>query len=462
MKTSPISSTEFSKFKEYYIKECKECGICFKNCFAYTNTEYPIHKNLKSLFKSNLDKKNVKRIKKFLNSCLYCKSCENSCKNELDLSVRLAAIKFELFKIDRKYTWLPHNIPSIFGKFVNGRRLAYLLRNLNNYLIPWKNREKFDKYRVPKTRDVIFFTGCGIQMLEDQYYTILEILIKLDINFGLIEGSFDKPVCCGAELIEYGQFEHGIYLLNNLFDEITKFNTKKVMVYCATCYYGLKKLAPQFIEDFDLEIIYAADYIAELLRKEENKELLNTLSVKSNIITIHDSCHLAQSGDTSSIRNLLSILPKISMSEMKHNKQNSICDLYCIIRELDNPLKLILKKDIMPIIDEAVESNADVLCSLCPGCHAFLTIFGDGLSSSLGLTKKRILVKNWVPILGEYLGIRKRDMLNYRLSHFITIPFKDSLLWYLLQILKAFVRGYIGLKEPRTIIFGFFLNKLNN
>ncbi|KKL22500.1 hypothetical protein LCGC14_2434830 [marine sediment metagenome] len=135
---------------------------------------------------------------------------------------------------------------------------------------------------------------------------------------------------------------------------------------------------------------------------------------------------------------------------MKHNKQNSICDLYCIFRELDNPLKLILKKDIMPIIDEAVEAKADVLCSLCPGCHAFLTIFGDGLFSSLGLTKKRILVKNWVSILGEYLGIRKKDMLTYRLSHFITIPFKDSGLWYLLQVLKAFIRGYVGLKFPKA------------
>ncbi len=104
MKTSPISSTEFSKFKEYYIKECKECGICFKNCFAYKNTKYPIHKTLKSLFKNNLDKKNVKRTKEFLKSCLYCKSCQNSCKNGLDVSERLAAIKFELYKIDRKYT----------------------------------------------------------------------------------------------------------------------------------------------------------------------------------------------------------------------------------------------------------------------------------------------------------------------------------------------------------------------
>ncbi|MFW9896146.1 MAG: hypothetical protein ACFFD7_10115, partial [Candidatus Thorarchaeota archaeon] len=71
------------------------------------------------------------------------------------------------------------------------------------------------------------------------------------------------------------------------------------------------------------------------------------------------------------------------------------------------------------------------------------------LSSSLGFTKKRIVVKNWVSILGEYLGIRRKDMLSYRLSHFITIPFKDSGLWYLLQILKALVRGYIGLKDPK-------------
>ncbi|MHA1985398.1 MAG: heterodisulfide reductase-related iron-sulfur binding cluster [Promethearchaeota archaeon] len=450
MKTSSNSSRKFSTFKEYYIKECKECGICFKNCFAYKNTKYPIHKTLKSLFQNNLDKKNVKQVNKFLKSCLYCKSCQSSCIKGLDVSERLAAIKFELFQLDRKYTWLPHNIPSLFGRFVNGTRIAYFLRNLNNYLIPKVNREKFEEYRVPKTRDIIFFSGCGIQMLENQYSTFLEIMIKLNLNFGLIEGSYDKPVCCGAELIEYGQFEHGIYLLKNLVKEIKKFNTKKVMVYCATCYYGLKKLAPQLIEDYDLDIVYAADYVAEFFKKDDAKELLNTSIVKSQVITIHDSCHLAHSGDTSSIRNLLSVLPKVSISEMKHNKGNTLCDLYCIFRELDNPIKLVLKKDIIPIIDEAVESKADVLCSLCPGCHAFLTIFGDGLSSSLGLRKKRILVKNWVSILGEYLGIRERDMLNYRLSHFITIPFKESGLWYLLQFLKAFVRGYMGLKEPKS------------
>jgi len=33
----------------------------------------------------------------------------------------------------------------------------------------------------------------------------------------------------------------------------------------------------------------------------------------------------------------------------------------------------------------------------------------------------------------------------------ITIPFKKSGLLYLIQFLKAFVRGYIGLKKPKEI-----------
>lgn len=451
MKTKSIYQTGFSRFKDYYIKECKECGICFKNCFAYYNTKYPIHKIVKRLFKNNLEKKDGKRIKKFLNSCLYCKSCQTSCEYGLDLTERLVAIKFELYKLNNKYTWLPYKIPSFFGKFLDGRRLEYFIWNLNNYLIPRERREKYEKFRTSKTRDIVLFTGCGIEMLENQYYTLLDILIKLDLNFGLIEGSLGKPVCCGAEFFEFGQFDYGLYLLNNLINEIQKFNTKKVIVYCATCYYGLKKLAPQLIKNYDLQIIYAADYITDILRKEENKEFLNNNFIKSNVVTIHDSCHLAHSGDTSSIRNLFSILPRVKVSEMRHNKQNSICDLYCIIRALDNPLNLILRKDIMPIINEAIESNANTLCTLCPGCHAFISIFGDRYKSSHGVKKKRITIKNWVSILGEYLGIRRREMLDYRLSHPITIPFKESLTWYLLQILKAFVRGYIGLKEPRML-----------
>ena len=72
------------------------------------------------------------KIKKFLKSCLYCKSCKISCINNLDLTERLTAIRYELYEYNRKYTWLPYNIPSIFTKLIDGKRIAYTLMNLNN------------------------------------------------------------------------------------------------------------------------------------------------------------------------------------------------------------------------------------------------------------------------------------------------------------------------------------------
>jgi hypothetical protein len=165
---------------------------------------------------------------------------------------------------------------------------------------------------------------------------------------------------------------------------------------------------------------------------------------KKQVLTIHDSCHLAHAGDTESIRNLISLLPGARISEMKHHKENAYCDAYQVLKALNNPLTLMLRDDIIPIIDEAVESGADALCSLCPGCHALLTIFGADFLTILGKKQRRIPIKNWVAILGEYLGIKRRDMLTYRFSHLLTFPFRLSGLWYLWQAFKALIYGFFG------------------
>ncbi len=440
---------EFSKFKEYYIQECQECGSCFKKCFAYKKTQFPIFKHIKNLFQHNSNKENIKRIKKFLNSCIYCKSCQISCVKGLLLTERLAAIKYELSKINSKYRWAPQNVPSFAAKILNPKRTILFFQNLLNELIPKEFRKRFEPHRRPQKREIVFFTGCGIQALENQFYSILDIFKLLNIDFGLIEGSYAKPICCGAIFFELGEFKYGSYLLQNLINEIKKFQTKKIVVYCATCYYSLKTLAPQLFKDYDLEIIHASGYIAQLLSKEAYNKLLIKPENKDQIITIHDSCHLAHSGDVSSIRNMLSLLPGVKISEMKHNKHNSICDASCLIRHLENPIKLLLKKDILPIIKEANNTKAKILCSLCPGCHAILSIFGDGVVSNFNLKKKSIIVKNWVSILGEYLEIKRKDMLSHRFTHFITAPFNESGLWYFWKIFKAYIRGYIGLKVPK-------------
>ena len=213
------------------------------------------------------------------------------------------------------------------------------------------------------------------------------------------------------------------------------------------CYYGLKKLAPNLIKDYNLEIYHASGYIADILKSKGIK--LKAPNGRNQNITIHDSCHLSHSGDTHSIREMISALPGAEIVEMKHCKENALCDASLIINTLSNPLA-ILNKDKLPIIQEAIDSKADVLCTLCPGCHAIQTVFGADIRTILGKKKPPMPIKNWVSILGEYLGIKKRDMLTYRLSHIVHFPFKDSGMWYIWQVIKALVYGYFGKREPKT------------
>jgi len=438
---------EFSKFKDTYLRECQQCGTCFARCDAYRRTKIPVFLYLKDFFESQ---SRSREIMKFLSACTYCKAHDEACVNKIDLSVLLPAIKFSLSRKYTWYTWGPPKTPLFAAKIIRSSRFHSFVRYLTYLLIPQEFRAKFEEYRKPRQREVVLFSGCGIQALENQYFTLLDIFKKLNLDFGLIEGAYQKPICCGAIHFEVGNFEYGRFLLTNLIEELKKFGTKKVIVYCATCYYCLKKIAPQLIEDFDFEIIHASGYLAELL-KTKRKGLLQAPKGKSIVFTIHDSCHLAHSGDTESIRNLLSRLPDSKIAEMKHNKKTAFCDAALLFRSLNNPFSLFSRSYTFPIIAEAIDSKADALCSLCPGCHTILTLFSSNIGAIMRGKTPKMPVMNWVSILGEYLGIKRRDMLTYRLSHLIASPFQESGLWFLWQALKAMVRGYFGKVTPSSV-----------
>jgi Fe-S oxidoreductase len=436
----------FHRFKEEIIEKCVECGFCFEKCYAYKKTKYPIWLHLKDFFK---DQKDAKNIKRFINSCIYCKYHEYSCPNGLILTEMLPTLRNDLSQIYPGFGWAPGIVPNFIGGIMKSRRLYSWWRYMNNLLISEDYREKWDHRREPKKREVLFFSGCGIQLLPDIYYTMLEVLEKLDIDFGLIDGHYNKAICCGTVMFLLGNYKYGKKVLTNLIKEIEKFGTKKVIIHCSTCNWGLNQIAPNILKDFDLEIIHASTYIAELLEKNpELKKMLKPLNEKK-VYAIHDSCHLVRGGDTEGARKLFKQLPEASIAEMKHNKLNAICDVYCILRSLPHrPLDLMLKKDNIPISKEALDSNADVLTSLCLGCHAIQSLLGQSIFNTFGRKKRRIPLKNWTIILGKYLGLPKRRGIEYWLKHFITRPFKDSLLHWILKAIKALIFGYLLNKIP--------------
>ncbi|MHA1251879.1 MAG: (Fe-S)-binding protein [Candidatus Helarchaeota archaeon] len=437
---------EFINFKKNIINNCTECGTCFKYCYAYKRTKFPIWKHWKDFFQTG---EKSKEIKKFIKACIYCKYHEYACPNNIKLTELLPALRNDLSHIYPRFAWTPHILPGFLGRFLRTRRLYSFWRYMNNLLIPEKEREKWDFRRKPQKREVVFFSGCGIQLLPDLYYSQLEILEKLGIDYGLIEGHYNRAVCCGTVLFLLGNYKYGKKVLINLINEIKKYGTKKVIIHCPTCNWGLTQIAPNIIEDFDLEVIHASTYIGDLLKKNPKLKKMLKIPDKEIVLTIHDSCHLARAGDVNGIRNLLSQLPSTSISEMNHNKLNAICDLYCILRAFPHrPLDIVLNNNNIPISKEAIEANADILVSICLGCHALQSLFGQNFISTFIKRKRQIPLINWTSILAKYLGLKTRHGLNYWLKHIITIPFKDSLSFWILNAIKALIYGYLLNRIP--------------
>lgn len=448
--SSSRAALHFTDLKNTLETSCRMCHQCLKRCYAYQKTGIPVLQRARALFRGTDTKRDRKDVTKFLKACLYCKHHEHACVNGLDLTLMLPALKYELRQRDPDYTWSPQNVPSFLTRAIASPRFYYFWRNLNHALIPAAFRAAIEEHRDPRPREVVFFSGCGIQLLENQYLDLCDIFEKLGVDFGLLDGSYRQPVCCGTIHFEMGNFAYGKYMLRNLLREVRKFGTKKVVVYCATCYFGLTQLAPQLVDGFDLEVQHASGYLADFLRAHpEKQELLAPPRDHPGVVTVHDSCHIAHAGDTHSIRNLLSLLPGTRLAEMRHHKQHSLCDLYYVLAAARNPLRLLLKNNNIPIIDEAVDTGAEVLCSLCPGCHALLTIFGSDAWTTLGLRRPRIPVQNWVALLAGFLGIRRKDMLTHRFSHLLGSPWRQSGAWYLWQGLKAGIRGFAGRREPK-------------
>ena len=178
---------EFSKFKDRYLRECQQCGTCFQRCDAYRKTKIPIFLYLKDFFQNQTRSREIMR---FLSACTYCKAHDNACVNHIDLSILLPALKFTLFKKYSWYTWAPANIPSFAAKFLRTPRFFYFVRYLTQLLIPREFRAKFEEYRRPKQRDVVFFFRLWHSSVRKPVFHhfgyFQEVGYQFRINWGLI------------------------------------------------------------------------------------------------------------------------------------------------------------------------------------------------------------------------------------------------------------------------------------
>ena len=326
-----------------YLKEwenelniCIRCAYCFEGCPVFKELGWePDGARGKAVLSYGLltgELEPSEYIAEKLFQCSFCRDCIERCSANVPIPDILAAARADLFEAgyvkdsQRQLLDTIENSGNIFGKELES---------------PVFEGEK------------TVLLGCRlVERKEDskKYITILEKL-------GVKTKTFNES-CCGMPFAVLGD-KKGFKSQQDKFRETLPDKNEEFICACTTCVFFIRN------KYTDLKAKYIIDEIVERLPNYKGK--LKKLNIK---VTYHDPCNVARGmGMVDEPRDILKRICSELVEMPTHGKQAECCGGGGGLLVSDAKLaeRLAEKR-----IDQAYETGAEYLTTLCPTCEANL------------------------------------------------------------------------------------------
>lgn len=219
---------------------------------------------------------------------------------------------------------------------------------------------------------LLYFKGCTarekLNSIED---STIELLNLAGIEFK----ELSNESCCGSVLLRTGFKDEAIEQMKKNLKDL---EDKTILTSCAGCYKTLKYDYKDYL-GIDLDVIHISQLLDKLF-KEGKLDLKSSLKDENKFknlkVTYHDPCHLGRhGGEFEAPRNVIKRLA--TLVEMKNIREQSRCcgsggGVKSAYGNLANSIATLR-------IEEAENTNADLIVTSCPFCKLNLSENSDNL-----------------------------------------------------------------------------------
>ncbi len=328
--------------------------------------------------------------------CTICGGCQNQC--ELDHKPVIP----EIMEAMRRKA-----VEDGAGPMPTQKVIAQSLKSFNNpyqgprrvrtdWTRPFKKAKKPIKNIMKENASILFYVGCtGAFNLPVRNFPVAtaSIFQKLGLDFGILG---ENEICCGSTAMRLGdveEFKRVAELNMQTFKDLhDNHGVETIVTSCAGCFRAIKKdysLSDEY-EDFlsGIRIIHTTEFLFDLFKNGKMK-FTKELPWK---VTYHDPCHtgrhlidfevdkdgsqlwkdayIGQSEDNCLYdipREMLTAIPGIDFTEMERTKSNSYC---CgggggVMTGYGDWAA----KNAGLRVQEALDTGAEQMVSICPFCH---------------------------------------------------------------------------------------------
>ena len=361
------------------MEKCGRCGDCAYSVKISTAKKHismpcPIRNNLgfetysargriiilKKLLEGELEID--QNIVQWANLCLTCASCKETClaiEGGIDVPAMMECLRKEL--VDAGYFLEPH---------------ASIEKNIIEKFNPYgeehqKRLEFLDSAPIPEKADVVYYVGCTSSYRRQEIAkSTIELLHKAGVNFTVI----DDERCCGSTLFRTGFVKTAKEFAKHNIDKINEIGAKTVVFSCAGCYRTFAQDYAPLWNGNKAKLMH----VVELLKKLKDQNRISFASSEKLKVTYHDPCHLGRHMKIfEDPRNLLKATANVELLEMETNRRYAhCCGAGSGVKKAFPDMALQISKE---RLNEAAETQAEVLVSACPFCKTNLSDGADGV-----------------------------------------------------------------------------------
>ena len=331
---------------------------------------------IRSLWQGKLELS--KDMAEVIYQCPTCNACTEACAYDMDNVALYEALRAELVDAG---CGLEAHIP------MNKAMVELLNPYERDNKLKSKWLEKLD-FKVKDTStekaEVLYFVGCTSALtpdIETVAINTAKIFNKLGVYFSVFG---EHEVCCGSVAMRTGDSNAFNSVARKNYELFKKSGVKIIVTSCAGCYRTLKKDYVDYLEDLEIEVLHTVEFLLKVIQ-EKNIQIKN-LGLNT---TYHDPCHTGRhSGLYEEPRE---ILKKIAnLTEMKTIKQSAkCCGAGGGVKKGFPELALEIAKS---RIQEAEETGAEYLVSICPFCYRNLSDAIEAMGSNIKMVDLMELV----------------------------------------------------------------------
>lgn len=291
--------------------------------------------------------------------CPTCNACADACAYDMDNVALYEALRAELVDAG---CGLEAHVPM-------NKAMVELLNPYqrdNKLKANWLEKLDFKIKDANKEQsEIIYYVGCTAALtpdIEDVAVNTAQIFKKLNLDFSVFG---EQEVCCGSVAMRTGDRKAFNIVATKNYELFKKTGAKTIVTSCAGCYRTLKKDYADHMEDLGITVYHTIEFLNNYI-KENNIQLKN-LGFNA---TYHDPCHTGRHmGLYEEPRELLKKVA--NLTEMKTIKQSAkCCGAGGGLKKGFPELALEIAKS---RIEEAEETDAEILVSICPFCYRNLS-----------------------------------------------------------------------------------------